>query len=428
MASTITDIPVRIISVFEWGLQPLTAATAGGYLESHAIPVSVDDVFVDAFHAARYEDAWLVAIAVPVYDAITGAITIARDIKALNPRAHLVFFGQYATVQYRELVPKYGDSAICGDWEEPLRQLAERLAAGVPLDGIPGLFVGTVAPIKYWARDQILPPARHLLPELRRYNMTDTPNGSVLQSTVSGNVEVTRGCHHDCSYCSVFAAYGRKVIVIPKESILQDIRTLVESGANHIVFVDADFLSAWKYSRSVVEAMCREFPQLTFEYTTRVDHMLEHPDVVAEFHDLGCTRVTSAFEFPKDEVLALLRKNCTVEDLEQTVRYCHNIGQALNPTFILFNPWVNPDDLLGFDEFIARNHLENVVEPIQYETRLMLYKGTPLLREPSIQALQLQENEFHIDWEHPDPLMDELYQSRVTPSEPGVFKRCCLKC
>ncbi len=110
------------------------------------------------------------------------------------------------------------------------------------------------------------------------------------------------------------------------------------------------------------------------------------------------------------------------------MRYCHNIGQALNPTFILFNPWVNPDDLLGFDEFIARNHLENVVEPIQYETRLMLYKGTPLLREPSIQALQLQENEFHIDWEHPDPLMDELYQSRVTPSEPGVFKRCCLKC
>ena len=148
-----------------------------------------------------------------------------------------------------------------------------------------------------------------------------------------------------CSYCSVFAAYGRKVIVIPKESILQDIRTLVESGANHIVFVDADFLSAWKYSRSVVEAMCREFPQLTFEYTTRVDHMLEHPNVVAEFHDLGCTRVTSAFEFPKDEVLALLRKNCTVDDLEQTVRYCHNIGQALNPTFILFNPWVTPDEI-----------------------------------------------------------------------------------
>jgi len=75
---------MRIISVFEWGLQPLTAATAGGYLERH-VPVSVDDVFVDAFQAVRYQEAWLVAIAGPVYDAIAGAITIARDIESPDP-------------------------------------------------------------------------------------------------------------------------------------------------------------------------------------------------------------------------------------------------------------------------------------------------------------------------------------------------------
>ena len=420
--------PIQIVSVFEWGLQPLTAGTAAQYLEAHDYPVRVTDIFIDGFEAENYRRAWLVAIAVPVFDALAGAVSVAAKIKETNPLAHITFFGQYATVQHTQLVPVHGDSAICGDWEEPLRQLARALANGDTTSEIDGVYLGSGSPPKYWARDVIARPARHLLPQLLRYNTVDTDHGTELKSVIAGNVEVTRGCHHDCSYCAVFAAYGRKVILIPQEVVLDDIRALVAQGANHIVFVDADFLNAWKYSKNTVERMHDEFPNITFEYTTRVDHILEHRSVVAELREMGCTRITSAFEFPTDKVLQTLHKNCTVADLEEATRFCQTIGQDLNPTFILFNPWVSPDDLLAFDDFIQRNQLQNAIEPIQYETRLMLYKGSPLLSDPLIQTLQLTEHEFHYDWAHPDPLMDEIYLSRAMPAEAGVFKRCCLKC
>jgi hypothetical protein len=72
--------------------------------------------------------------------------------------------------------------------------------------------------------------------------------------------------------------------------------------------------------------------------------------------------------------------------------------------------------------------LDSIIDPIQYETRLYLYKGSPLLSQPSIQRLTLTEHEFYYDWKHPDPEMDELFQEIVTVPEEGIFKRCCLKC
>ena len=45
-----------------------------------------------------------------------------------------------------------------------------------------------------------------------------------------------------------------------------------------------------------------------------------------------------------------------------------------------------------------------------------------------MKELQLEEHEFHFDWQHSDSRLDKLFMDSVTPPEEGVFKRCCLKC
>jgi hypothetical protein len=114
--------------------------------------------------------------------------------------------------------------------------------------------------------------------------------------------------------------------------------------------------------------------------------------------------------------------------IEASIVLMRSCGIVLNPTFIMFNPWVGLDDLAMFSDFVERNDLDAVIDPIQYETRLHLYKGSPLLQNPSIRALELTEHEFYFEWKHPDPRVDELYRQSLTPAEEGVFKRCCLKC
>ena len=209
---------------------------------------------------------------------------------------------------------------------------------------------------------------------------------------------------------------------------MDDIRHAVDAGASHIYFADAEFLNSKLHGLRIVREMKQEFPHLTFDITTRADHILEAKDHIRELRDLGCVFVTSAFEFPSQRVLDAVSKDLTVDDIEQAIEFCHEIGLPINATFIPFNPWVTLDDLNTFRDWTDRVGLSDTINPIQYETRLYLYKGSPLLAHPDVQSLRLTECDYHYEWEHPDPCVDQLFAETVTPLEAGAFKRCCIKC
>lgn len=44
-------------------------------------------------------------------------------------------------------------------------------------------------------------------------------------------------------------------------------------------------------------------PSLTYDFTTRVDHILENKEIIKEMVSLGLAFITTALEFPKQEVL-----------------------------------------------------------------------------------------------------------------------------
>jgi radical SAM superfamily enzyme YgiQ (UPF0313 family) len=226
----------------------------------------------------------------------------------------------------------------------------------------------------------------------------------------------------------VFATYGAKVLMVPEEIVVADVRQLMDDGMTHLTFVDAEFFNSRHAGMRMLRRLHAEFPDLTYDLTTRVDHLRDNPEYVDEMAGLGVRVVTSALEYPAQQVLDALDKEITVADMEGVIAQMRDSGVALNPTFIMFNPWVGFDELLRFRDFVDSNGLGETIDPIQYETRLYLYKGSPLMELPAIRGLKLTEHEFHYDWEHDDPMVDELYEQVSTPPEPGVFKRCCLKC
>jgi radical SAM superfamily enzyme YgiQ (UPF0313 family) len=422
-----------IVSTFEGGYQPLTAMTATSALSAAGFDVDLLDIYVEGLNTERFKDADTIGISVPLFDSLNAGIQVAQQIRSANPSANIVFFGQYATINAPRLSGSYGDYTIAGEWEQPLTHLVKRLKnGGVPAEGIPGVVDSAAAragqPMHpYLSRDHFRTPDRRFAPGLSKY-----PQPQIAKLTgenlLVGGLEATRGCHHKCTYCSVFAAYDGKVLIVPADVVIDDVRNLVAQGMTHLTFTDADFFNAKRHSVGLLRRLHEEFPALTYDFTTRVDHIVENPDLMREMAGLGVRFITSALEFPKQRVLDEVFKEVTVEVIEQSIALLRSCGVILNPTFIMFNPWIDLEDLVLFHEFVERNGLENVIDPIQYETRLHLYKGSPLLANPSIQALQLEEHEFHFDWKHPDPRVDELYLQSLTPVEEGVFKRCCLKC
>ena len=442
---------VLAVSTFEGGFQPMSLATTVARMERAGVEVRVLDTYVDGVSDEILSSADLVAISVPLFDSIAPSIEIARRVRARRPDAHITFFGQYATINAAGLAGTYGDSGVLGEWEEPLATLAVAMQQKRGSDmawEIPGIFwsrrpaltkphfprrnreaLPLTMPVKLAdaARVPFLVPNRDRLPPLVKYPQPHVERLTG-RSHIVGGTEITRGCHHRCSYCSVFAAYEGRVFPIPEDIIVEDVRTLVSQGMTHLTFMDADFINAKHHGIKVLRRLHAEFPELTYDFTTRADHILENREAMTEMRGLGVRFVTSALEFPVQRVLDALDKKLTVAEIEECIAFMRETGIGLNPTFIMFNPWIGMDDLAMFHDFVARNRLEDVIEPIQYETRLNLYKGSPLLKDPFVRSLALTEHEFHVDWAHPDPQVDEVYRQNVTPREEGVFKRCCLKC
>lgn len=64
--------------------------------------------------------------------------------------------------------------------------------------------------------------------------------------------EATRGCVHDCSFCVVPSAWGRKPLHKPIDDIVADIR---RRRAKHAIFVDLNIIADRTYARQLFEAL-----------------------------------------------------------------------------------------------------------------------------------------------------------------------------
>jgi hypothetical protein len=192
--------------------------------------------------------------------------------------------------------------------------------------------------------------------------------------------------------------------------VLADIRRQVEAGATHITFGDPDFFNGPGHALPLLEALHTEFPDLTYDVTIKIEHLLKHADYLPRLRDTGCLFVTSAVEAVDDEILQLLDKGHTTADFIQVVSLFREIGLTLNPTFVAFNTWIS---LAGYSDWLrlmAELDLVDHIAPIQYAIRLLIPAGSRLLELPMVQALigEFDEAALVYPWSHPDLAVDQL--------------------
>ncbi len=125
--------------------------------------------------------------------------------------------------------------------------------------------------------------------------------------------------------------------------------------------------------------MHARFPDVTFDCTVKVEHILRHADVWAEMADAGCLFVVSAFESVNDATLELLDKGHTAADAARAVDLLRGHGIAIRPSWLPFTPWATLDDVRAILEFVAAHGLVGNVDPVQYTIRLLVPEGSLLL-------------------------------------------------
>lgn len=396
----LTDFHVVLISTYDLGHQPFGLASPAAWLREAGATVDQLDLSQEALdnHEAVVRRADLIALHLPMHTATRIAAHAIPRLRQFNPGAHLCAYGLYAPLNSDHLHALGVNTIIGGEFEGRLLALAE----GLHGDSEPqaGLQI---------SHDKLsfLKPSRQGLPDLAKYSKLVLPNG---EQQLAGYTEASRGCKHLCRHCPIVPIYEGKFRVVQRDVVLADVRQQVEAGAEHITFGDPDFFNGPTHAIELVQAFHREFPKLTYDATIKVEHLLQHADLLPILRDTGCAFVVSAVESLDDRVLQILDKGHTRADFIKVVKLFRDLQLALSPTFVAFHPWMS---LASYEQFlmaIAELELIENVQPIQLAIRLLIPSCSRLLQLREVQEIvaPFDQASLSYPWKHADPRVDTL--------------------
>jgi len=244
---------------------------------------------------------------------------------------------------------------------------------------------------------------------LSKYAHLINPDGT---TRTVGFAETTRGCKYFCRHCPVVPVYQGRFRAIPADIVLDDIRSQVRAGAEHISFGDPDFLNGPGHALKIVRRMHREFPGLSYDATIKIEHIVNYPEAMAELKQTGCLFILSAVEAVDDAILEHLDKGHTRADFIHALQLLRHLEIDLAPTFVAFTPWTTLDNYIELLQLLAELQLVESVAPVQLSIRLLVPAGSYLLR-----LADLDDSIGTFDpailghpWHNPDPRVDALQQ------------------
>jgi radical SAM superfamily enzyme YgiQ (UPF0313 family) len=397
---------ILLCSLYELGHQPHGLAMPAAFLERAGYRPRCVDLSIDPLTDEAIDRAELAVIAVPMHTALRLGARLAERIRARNPRCVLCFTGLYAAMNATYLRTLGATHVLAGESEQALLEVLDH---------------GTAEPAERTVLEKLnFPrPSRAALPALDRYAHLEDATG---RHRVVGYVEATRGCLDTCRHCPVPVVYGGRFFVVPRQVVLDDIAQLVEAGAEHITFGDPDFLNGPGHAFAITHELHQRWPDLSFDITAQITHLLRHRDRLGELVEQGCAFVVSAVESLSDDVLGRLRKRHRRADFEQALAACRAAALVMRPTFVAFTPWTTLEDTRALVELIQREGLEAAVDPIQLTIRLLVPPGSLLTGELRRDGLlgELDPGALTHTWDHPDPRLDRLQHQLTETVERAV--------
>ena len=396
---------ILLVACYELGHQPLAVAWPAAFLERAGYRPALMDVSVEPVDDEKLARARVVAVSVPMHTALRLGLEVAARARAVNPAAHVCFFGLYATLNSEFLFAHGVDTVIGGEPETPLCSLIDALERGdagsLPAVARPGR---PAAP--HLKRLDFPVPSRAALPSIKKYAHLERDGRMELVAYT----EASRGCLHRCRHCPIPPVYGGRFFAVPREIVLADVRQQIEAGARHVTFGDPDFLNGPTHALAVARAVHAEWPDVTFDFTAKIEHLLRHRGHLPALQAAGCLFIVSAAESLSDVVLGHLEKGHTRADIATALAVTRQAGIALRPTWVAFTPWTTLDDYLEMLEFVEGEGLIDHVDPVQLTLRLLVPPGSALLTREAITPYlgPLDQAAFIRRWTHPDPRMDLL--------------------
>ena len=372
-----TAAKIVLISTYELGRQPFGLASPAAWLRKRGHSVVCLDLARQELDEAAVKSADLIAIYLPMHTATRLAAQLLPALRAQNPHAHLCCYGLYAPMNEAYLRSLGVSTILGGEFENGLVHLADRV---LQANGNGAKQLPQEELLVSMERLQFEVPDRSGMPALQKYAHLIIPQDETGKGyRIVGSTEASRGCKHLCRHCPIVPVYNGVFRIVPREIVMEDVRRQVAEGAQHISFGDPDFFNGIGHAIPLVEQFHREFPEITYDVTIKIEHLRKYAEHIPKLKETGCLFVISAVESVDDAVLAALEKGHTRADFLQVAETFRELEMTLHPTFVPFSPWTTVESYLDLLKVIAEQELTENVAPIQLGIRLLIPEGSRML-------------------------------------------------
>ncbi|HIE26097.1 TPA: B12-binding domain-containing radical SAM protein [Candidatus Poribacteria bacterium] len=268
------------------------------------------------------------------------AIKLARLVKEYDKTILTVLGGYHPTLMYEEIArspdSEYVDFIIRGEGEITFNELVYAINSALGYDKIAGL--------SYKFNDSFRHnPPRELIDlntlQFPRRDVRLLKKGFHVFGVPLDAIETSRGCTHNCKFCSISRMYGRNFRRYKIDRVLQDIKNAQAYGAQAAAMVDDNITLDVKRLEEICEAIIdARLNHIHYSVQASTRGIASSPKLAQKMGDAGVKLVFLGIESVSQTNLNFLGKSYAVEgDAVKAVRYLKDNGIIIVGGFIVGN-------------------------------------------------------------------------------------------
>jgi anaerobic magnesium-protoporphyrin IX monomethyl ester cyclase len=287
---------------------------------------------------------------------ISTALRIADHIKISKPDTKIIMGGAHATMLTGETMASSAavDIIVRGEGDESVIEVLKALEENQPLENITGISYRQEGTIKHSPErtpsvdiDSLPFPAYHLLP-LKSYR-PHPPHGMYMPFAA---VVTSRGCPYRCAYCSK-PVFGSKFRAQSPARVIDELAYLKDRfGIREVAFYDDSFTVDKKRVHAIADRIISSGLKIAWTCETRVN--LVDKELLHHMQMAGCYAVAYGIESASPEIIKVLNKDTTIEQVEAAVRASREVGLQVIGYFMIGSPGETPETIRQTIDF-ARN-------------------------------------------------------------------------
>lgn len=247
--------------------------------------------------------------------------------------AHISCFGLMPTIRPEEMLRSGCDSAVTGESEWTVRELAQALKTG-KLEKVKGLAYkknGRMirnGPREMQDLDKLPMPDRSLIDQ-KRYRFRF--NNEIFTTILAG-----RGCPHGCRFCHAHLLAGRERRIRAPGAIVQELKKIIEDHGRTTTLLQADdFTGEPRY----VDELCKRITEEGIETKWMCNSRVDAPGwIYGKMAKAGCRYAGFGIETGSEGVLARTKKGTTKEQAKKALKAAREAGIETIGYFIIGLP------------------------------------------------------------------------------------------